>query len=64
MACGRGAEVLDRVNERLDTAYRLVRPLKGGRQGGAWLIRAGQGASAVFTWTPNPSLAQRRDETA
>lgn len=64
MACGRGAEVLDRVNERLDTAYRLVRPLKGGRQGGAWLIRAGQGASAVFTWTINPSLAQRRDETA
>lgn len=61
------ADVVARINLELGTGYRLVRPLSGGRQGGAWVVTdetAPAGAQWVLTSTLNPGLAARRHETA
>lgn len=59
--------MVDRINQELGTVYRLVRPLSGGRQGGAWIVTNEDGSArseCVLTWTLNPGLAARRRETA
>lgn len=59
--------VVDRINQDRGSAYRLVCPLSGGRQGGAWILtdeRGREGAHGVLTWTVNPGLAVRRHESA
>ena len=59
-------DVVDRINQNRGTDYRLVRPLPGGRQGGAWIVtneNEPAGAECVLTWTLNSGLAARREET-
>lgn len=51
------------VNESLGATFTLVRPLSGGRQGGAWVVSGTEGQCAVLTWSLNPGLARRREET-
>ena len=51
------AEVLHEVNQAHGTAYRLVEPLVGGFQSGAWLIVDTSGSPAVLKWTPDPAWA-------
>lgn len=61
------ADVVGRINDELGTVYELVRPLSGGRQGGAWIVvdeAASAKSESVLTWTLNPRLAARREETA
>lgn len=53
------ALVLEEANDALNGAYQLVRPLPGGFQSGAWLIRDGAGRQAVLKWTPLPTWAQQ-----
>lgn len=57
-------QVLARVNASLGADYELVGPLTGGRQGGAWVVRARGQDPVVLTWTVHPGLAARREQTA
>lgn len=51
------AEVLKEVNQAHGTTYRLVEPLLGGFQSGAWLVADTFGSTAVLKWSPEPGCA-------
>lgn len=53
------AAVLHEVNLAHGGTYRLVRPLLGGIQSGAWLIRGGADRAAVLKWTPDQTWAKQ-----
>ena len=53
------AAVLEEVNASLRGTYQLVRPLQGGFQSGAWLIRDEARGQAVLQWTPNRTWAEQ-----
>ena len=50
---------LEEVNDTLQGTYQLVRPLQGGFQSGAWLIRDDAGRHAVLKWTPDRRWAEQ-----
>ena len=49
--------MLREVNLAHEATYRLVQPLLGGRQSGAWLIEDGAGREAVLKWTSDATWA-------
>lgn len=52
------------VNESVGATFTLVRPLNGGRQGGAWVVSDTDGQLAVLTWSLHAGLVRRREETS
>lgn len=56
-AAAESVAVLREVNLAHGGTYRLVRPLLGGHQSGAWLIEDGVGREAVLTWTSDLTWA-------
>lgn len=58
------AEVLLEVNRAHSTTYRLVQPLLGGFQSGAWLITDASGSTAVLKWSPERAWAAQIQRAA
>jgi aminoglycoside phosphotransferase (APT) family kinase protein len=56
--------VLAEANATLGNGFRLERPLKGGFQAGAWLIRDPDDGPAVLKWSPDPALGPRNERAA
>ena len=48
---------MNEVNQAHSTTYRLVEPLAGGLQSGAWLLADASGSSAVLKWSSEPAWA-------